>query len=281
MNELARLKVLKIGSIDETRRLRNSTRVKLGVSKSAHGSYGELLSQAGINIKIGYYLAICLAASLLVASLLNSIGHIIAIFGSLSLAYYLAFWVPEELALKRRSKAISQLPGFVDGLASALATGFNIESAFIQASQSVPSGILRMELDRIVNCLNRGLSIDESLEVLRERIMGKEVISVAVSIQLFHDMGGRMLEPFRRLARKIREQQIVVEKANRDLVQIRLAFRILLFLSVAAPALLLIRSPDYLHTATSDPTGQIILQIAACLEIGALIAYKKMTLIKV
>ena len=94
-------------------------------------------------------------------------------------------------------------------------------------------------------------------------------------------MGGRLLEPFERLAQKIREQQRAIERASRDLVQIKQAFIILGLLSVAAPVALLVVHPDYLQLAFGDPLGRLLLQAAIIVELGALLLFRKITVFRV
>ena len=94
-------------------------------------------------------------------------------------------------------------------------------------------------------------------------------------------MGGTVLEPFRRLAQKIRDQQGVVEKAQRDLVQIKAGFFILLLLSVGTPALLMVLQPKYLGKAFSDPMGRIIFQFAVILQIAMVLGFKRMMRLKI
>ncbi len=94
-------------------------------------------------------------------------------------------------------------------------------------------------------------------------------------------MGGHVLEPFRRLAEKIREQHVVVEKAGRDLVMVRQAFYIIFGLSLLVPLLLIVVQPDYIGKASSDPIGRIMLQVAAMMVCSAIIGFKKITNLKI
>ena len=104
------------------------------------------------------------------------------------------------------------LPAFIDGLATALSTGFNLEGAVAQASEGVPQGLLRDELQTINQAISNGVPLTEAFSSLKQRICGNEVTSLAVALTLFAGMGGRVLEPFHRLGDKIREQQKIAEK---------------------------------------------------------------------
>ena len=163
------------------------------------------LIRAGVKISPLVYGAAATLASVFAGYIGLSLGIVLCLFITCACAQYLFIGYLEERALKRRKQVIPHLAPFIDGLASALSTGFNLEGAVVQAAQGVPPGLLRTELNRVVNALNQGLTIKEAVGVLRDQISGREVTSLVVSLGLFSTMGGHVLEPFRRLARKIRQ----------------------------------------------------------------------------
>lgn len=285
MRERERLRTLKYSNIalfDEMDEAR-SKRKKKGLNKrrSASSWYEKRLSQAGINIPSRLYVAVCLFFSVSSAIVALVLGVVFSLFILVALSYYLLWWYLDDRATKRQKRVIPQLAPFIDGLASALSTGFNIEGAVIQAVEGVPPGILRLELDRVVKALNTGFTVKESMGILKERIAGKEVTSLVVALNLFSSMGGTVLEPFRRLAKKIREQQAVAEKANRDLVMVKQAFLIIFLLAVLAPVVLMMMEPDYLMEAYRDTLGRLIFQIGAIMVVSAVLIFKKITNLKV
>lgn len=258
---------------------------KIEVSSDEHierfrGILTVQLRQAGISMTPAAYVGFVAGVSVLCGAVAFQLGAFLGIFLGVLCAFYLLSHYLDERASKRSAKVIPHLPPFIDGLAAALATGFNIESAIVEATNGIPPGVFRDEMNRVVQSLNRGFTIEESIGALRQNLSGKEIISLCVALNLFATIGGHLLEPFRRLARKIRDQQQVIEKARRDLVIVKQAFSIIFFLSIAAPAGLLFLSPDYLGIALSDPTGRVVLQFGVFLVVLALILFKKMTHLK-
>ena len=256
---------------------------KKSVSLRSRGKspYERKLQQAGLSFSPKQWLCIVLSLSASAAWLASFLGMLLALVLFIVLSLYFSRGYLEERAEKRKRKVVPQLAPFLDGLASALSTGFNLEVAVVQAAQSIPPGILRVEMDRVATALEKGLSVREALSLLRERITGKEVLSLVAAISLFATMGGSVLEPFRRLAGKIREQQVVMERANRDLVMVRQAFYILFFLAIGAPAVLMLIQPNYLSGAFHDSFGRLLLQIGQIMILGSVVLFKKMTTLKV
>ena len=280
MREADRLRAIKVDTLAEqihgtkARRFARYTRV-------APGSYAERLLQAGVTVSPEGYVAFVFVMSLLAGFASFRIGPLASLCFGAAVWYYFLIIYLEERAAKRRRKVIPQLPSFIDGLTSALATGFNIDAAFIHAAEGVPPGLLRQELDRVVIGMEKGLTLDDAFSILKHRLQGQEIVSLAVAVSLFYGMGGRVLEPFRRLAKKVREQQAVAARANRDLVQVKLAFRIIFFVAWGAPMVLLIVEPQYLQGAFGDGFGRWLLQIAIGMQVAAYLLFKRVTTLRI
>lgn len=239
--------------------------------------YERRLSQAGIEMPPRIYCAMALLMGAGGAAVAVNLGWFLALFVGIALTHFVMFGYLDDRATKRKNKIVPQLAPFIDGLASALSTGFNLEGALAQAAQGVPPGLLRDELERMVKALNTGFTVKESVTILKERISGREIIALVVALNLFASLGGTVLEPFRRLARKIREQQTVVERAGRDLVMVKQAFYLIFLLALGAPGVLMLVQPTYLSDALSDALGRFILQIGMALILTALLGFRKIT----
>ncbi|MCB9029533.1 MAG: type II secretion system F family protein [Deltaproteobacteria bacterium] len=282
MDEAKRLHALRNSSYDEKLVLKPSKfSFKRDRGSITPGSYDEKLAQAGIELPQNIYIATVVTISLFVGFLGLQLGLVLGIYSFVLVTYFLLFPYLDEKADKRRRMILPQIPSYIDGLMAALGSGSSLEAALAHGTQAVPDGLLRQELETACNSLKSGMTIEEAFEGVRVSIQGREVISLIAALSLFSNMGGRMLEPFQRLAQKIREQQHAVEKATRDLVQVRQAFIILSGLSILAPLLIMIIQPDYLVEAYEDALGRIVLQIAIIMEITALFVYRKIVHIKV
>ena len=243
--------------------------------------FGRKLLQAGIYLPPKLYVLIIVVAGCWLVYLGAFLGAFFGIFLGVAFVHYMLTGYIEDRLYKRSKKIIPHLPPFIDGLASALSTGFNIQEAIVQAAHGVPPGILRGELDRVCSALEKGFSVKDSMGILRERIAGREIVSLVVSLSLFANIGGSVLEPFRRLARNIRQQQEVLNKANRDLVMIRQAFNLIFFLAILIPGILMLITPGYFKSAAQDNIGQIVLQFSAILILSTLMVFRRLTSLRI
>lgn len=283
MKERDRLKDLKkqsnmVAPEDEGKSKKNK---KSDSAVRTQKGFGRKLLQAGIKIPTKLYILTVVVAAAWLAFFGCKLGAVFGIFLGVSFLHFMLTGYIEDRIYKRGKEITPHLPPFIDGLASALSTGFNIQEAIAQASYGVPPGLLRSELDRVCAALEKGFSVKDSMGILRERIAGREVISLVVSLSLFANMGGHVLEPFRRLARKVREQQSVIEKANRDLVMVKQAFNLIFILAILIPGILLIVSPGYFKGAAQDTVGLALLQFSAILILSSLLAFKRMTSLRI
>ncbi len=254
---------------------------KLDLNLIVTGSYEEKLAQAGLDMPRGIYFCFVSVISMFGGYLGSLLGGILACFCTILIAYFMLTCLPSELAEKRRRKMVPQLPSFLDAMTAALSTGFSIDAALAQGAQAVPNGFLRDELENAVHLMRSGMTIDEAFKRTRQRLTGREIISVITAIDLFASMGGRMLDPFERLGSKMRDQERALERANRDLVQIKQAFLIIGGLSVLAPLAVFLMQPSYMITGVADPLGRMILQVAIMVELTCIFVFRRMVNLKV
>ncbi|MDZ4784732.1 MAG: type II secretion system F family protein [bacterium] len=280
MDESKRLELLRHFTY-EIEEVKSNKWLTVDLNKIIPGSYSEKLSQGGIDFPKEVYIGAVVILSLVIGYLCLFVGKFLALYAFAMNLYFFLFPYVSERAEKRRKKIVPQIPSFLDGLTAALNTGYSLDAALTQGTNSVPKGLLRNELENAVTMLNSGMTLSESFRRIRQRIVGREIISVVSALDLFSSMGGRMMDPFDRLGRKIREQEQALARANRDLVQIKQAFLIIGGLSVLAPFFVFLLEPGYIMTAFDDEFGRLLLQVGFMMEITAIFVFKNLINLKI
>lgn len=283
MKEGERLKLLKIRSTEElatkNKRAKENKRLKAQVRR---GTYAERLQQAGLFVPPIIWISTVGGVALLLGiGISNAIGPLVGFSVAPAFCFYFLSTYLTARAEKRRRQGVPQLPGFLDTLAASLSTGYNMEVAVEHATNSLPEGVLKTEFMRAIRMMQKGMRLEESLDYIVRRISGQEVVSIVITIKLFSDMGGRGLEPFRRLGYKMREQQSVLERAGRDLVGTKNAFYIIFGLSICAPVFLLASQPSYILKAFADPHIKYVMQGALVVQVACFMLFKKFTTLRV
>jgi Flp pilus assembly protein TadB len=283
MREAQRMRHLKAATAEElvekkkrdkdTKRLRKAVR---------GGTYAERLQQAGLYVPPVVWVSTVLCVSVLMAiGLTNAIGPLVGFAVAPCFGYYYLSTYLTARAEKRRRQGVPLLPGFLDTLSASLGTGYNMEVAVEHATNSLPEGMLKTEFTRVVRMMNKGMMMNEALEYMVRRISGQEIVSIVITIRLFADMGGRGLEPFRRLGYKMREQQSVLERAGRDLVGTKQAFYVIFSLSICAPIFLLASQPSYILAAFEHEWIKYIMQGAIVVQVMCFMLFKRFTTLRI
>lgn len=283
MKESERLRQLQLANSDEVGKKKEQANTP---RRTAHapqgGSYAERLQQAGLHVPVLVYVpAILGGGAFLTLVLWKAIGPLVgACIGPCFVFYYLTTHLTAK-AEKRRRGVVPHLPGFLDTLGASLATGYNMDTAVLHATNSLPDGILKTEFKKVCRLTQKGFTLDEALDFALRRISGQEIVSVVVTIRLFADMGGRGLEPFKRLGYKMREQQAVLERAGRDLVGTKQAFYVIFGLSVAAPIFLLVSEREYIIAAFQHPWITYLMQSSIVIQVVSLMLFRRITTLRV
>jgi tight adherence protein B len=283
MRESARLRQLKLRNIDEIKdKKTKKKKEKKARSRVQRGSYAEKLHQAGILMPPSIWVVLVSAISIFLGiSFSRFIGSVVGISVGLATGVYCLTTLLSVRAEKRRYQVVPQLPGFIDTLAASLSTGFNMETAIEHATGSLPPGVLKKEFSTVVKMLHKGITLDESLDLVVRRIAGQEIVSIVVTVRLFYGMGGRVVSPFRRLGTKMRAQQAVLERASRDLVGTKQGFYVIFGLAIMVPIFLVASQPEYLMRAFDHPWIKYVMQGAMVAQIICLVLFKRFTSLRV
>jgi Flp pilus assembly protein TadB len=239
--------------------------------------YPRLLVHAGISIPEKTYLTCGYALAAVLGLAAATLGWFMAIGSALAAGYYFILLFPEERVAARKRRVLRQLPPFIDSIVASLSAGANLEIAMLQASAGVPPGLLHDELSRMCTAMQSGFSLREAALLLRERVPGQEIVALVVALSLFSAVGGTALDPFQRLALKLREQHQVAERATRDLVMVKQSFYLLFVLALAVPPILMAVEPQYFTEAFAAPASRLLIQSGALGVLGCAIVFKKLT----
>ena len=282
MSELSRLQQLKTKS-----QQKDMTRKEvLSRAKSAphpiQTRYLGFLEQADLAVSPINWCIGATLGSLFLAILIGQVLGPIVGAGMVPVSiYYLIFLYPSARSESRRQQIAPHLPAFVDALVASLQTGYQMELAIEHATGALPDGPLKTELLTVSYLVEHGLSLEEALENLTKKISGQEIVSLVISLRLFHGMGGSIIIPLRRLSTKMREQQAILERGSRDLIAVKQAFYVILVLSIVAPLLLLASDTSYLLDAFREKPTTYILQVAVLIQAICLVVFRKLSLLKV
>jgi len=242
---------------------------------SRFGNISLLFEQADTSLTLSRLVVICTVLGIVAAGLGAAIGTHLGLLPVLGL---MAACLPVLWLLwrrKRRLKAFAvQLPDALEMLARSLRAGQSLASGFnlVAMEMSPPIG---KEFGRVFEEQNLGVSLEESLEALTERIPNLDLKFFATAVILQRQTGGDLAEILDKIGSLIRERFQIWGQVQALTGEGRLSGIVLLALPVALFAVVYYMNPEYVMVLFTDPMGKKMLAGAVVLQvIGALIIRK-------
>ncbi len=188
-------------------------------------------------------------------------------------------WTMLKVRQSARARALnSQIPEAMDMLASALRSGFSfLRGLQLIASQMHPP--VSQEFDRVVEEVQFGVSVVESLDNLIRRTKDYDLELVVAAVQTQLEIGGNLAEILDNIGDMIRERVKLAGEIAAATVEGRMSAGILLALPFGVSFMMSIINPGYMEPMFTTHLGTILLVIGGGLMgMGALVIKKLITI---
>jgi tight adherence protein B len=213
---------------------------------------------AALRLRMGEYWLMVTGATIVgfaLGLLLRGIigGVLLALGGFWGTLYYFRWRRDQWLR-----KAESQLSDFLRGLSTAMRAGSSFAQALTLVGQEFPD-----PLGREVRRLNRrealGLTLEDALTELAERVPSKDLQLVIVAIQTQREVGGALSPLLDSVVETIDQRQALKNEVRTLTAQGRASGMILTILPIALGILIWFINPGYMHPVLTTGTGHIML----------------------
>jgi tight adherence protein B len=182
---------------------------------------------------------------------------------------------------KRRLKAFStQLPDALEMIARVLRSGQSLGFGFnsVSAEMSDPIG---KEFGRVFEEQNLGVSMDDSLRSMCERVPNLDLRFFVTAVILQRQTGGDLSEILDKIGELIRDRFRIMGQVQALTGEGRLSGAVLLALPPLLFAVVYNMNPDYVCQLFTDPMGRKMLFYAVIMQFLGAIVIKKIIEIKV
>jgi tight adherence protein B len=139
----------------------------------------------------------------------------------------------------------------------------------------------RSEFRRVIADEQLGVSLDDALHVVVERMENRELEQVALVASLQRQSGGNTAEVLDRVTETIRERFELRRTVQTLTAQGRMSRWIVSILPVFLLVVITLINPSYMHALYSNTGGRIALVIAGLLVISGSLVIKRIINIKV
>jgi tight adherence protein B len=216
-------------------------------------------------------------------------GTVIALVGRapfvlVPAATVVAAAVPLVWVRMRRRKRFkhfgSQMPDAMELLARALRSGHSLASGFHLVATEMSEPIAR-EFHRAYEEQNLGLSLDDALDGMVERVPNLDLKFFATAVVLQRQTGGDLSEILEKIGHLVRERFRIWGQIQALTGEGRLSGVVLLALPPLLLGVTYYLNPDYISLLFTDPMGRKMLAGAAVMQVAGAVVIKKIINIKV
>jgi tight adherence protein B len=242
--------------------------------------FEETLEIAEIKVEPEWIVAGTIAGTLLtfltIYLAMNSMWWALLAF---AIPYLVREWVLRTLA-HRRNKFAEQLPDALQVIGSALRSGHSLAGALAVVVESA-SEPMKSEMQRVVADEQRGVPIQDSLNVVAKRMASRDVEQLALVAELQRQAGGDAAEVIDTVAATVRERFDLKRLIQTLTMQGRMSRWIVTALPIFVVLIVRLEDPPYFHPLTATLFGRIVLILAAAWALAGSFVIKRIVEIEV
>jgi tight adherence protein B len=189
-------------------------------------------------------------------------------------------WHLRRRSRARRAKVEQQLPEMLTLIASALKSGFGLMQALDNVAGQLPPP-LSTEVRRLLRDVAVGMSLEEAIGALDERVASKDATIVCSAILVQRTAGGNLAEILETVAHTIRERDRIRGEIRTLTSQQMYTGYLLAGLPVGLAVLLFLMSPEYMGLLISTTLGRVLIAAGICMDVIGFVVIRRILAIAV
>lgn len=256
-----------------------------GAQNNRNAALARDLARADLKITVGEFgvLRVVMAS---VGGLLGFAlplgGHVLLGVVLLAVGWYGPPWWVAHLKRKRQTLFNNQLADVVTLMSGSLKSGYSLLQAMELVAREAPQPI-STEFDRVVREVGLGLSPEEALANLVERMQSEDLELLVTAINVQREVGGNLVEVLDTIAGTIRDRVKLIGEVKVLTAQQQYSGYIIALLPVVLALLLGVINPSYMLGVFQDTTwcGWTMLGCSGIMILSGFFAIRGIVNIKV
>jgi tight adherence protein B len=235
------------------------------------GAPAHLLAQAGLSLSPTSYLLIQLTAGLVGLGLarliairlqLEGLPHLALLAQGLGIGLAVVRLALALLRKRRLQRFERQFPLALDNISNAIQAGLSLPQALELVARDLPSPV-GTELGTVVREMGMGLSIEEALDHLEDRVPLSDVEIFVAAVHIQYRTGGNLSDILRSIAHTVRERLRIRAEIRVLTAQQRISAYIVSALPLMIALALKFLSPSYFEKLMQPGTMRGLVLMAA------------------
>lgn len=249
--------------------------------RKARVSLSAKLKQAGLatTVKTFWIISAVLAVVAFLFPLLFGLNILIGLGAAVVFGLGLPRWVVGFLGKGRRKKFSSHFADAVDVIVRGIKSGLPVHDCFKIIARESPAP-LGPEFQKLVEGLGVGLTLQQALDKMYERMPTPELKFFSIVIGIQQKTGGNLAEALSNLSTVLRARKMMGEKIKALSSEATASAGIIGSLPPAVMILVSVTTPAYMARLFTDPRGQFMLLIAVSMMGFGIFVMKKMIAFK-
>jgi tight adherence protein B len=190
-----------------------------------------------------------------------------------------SFWLSNKRN-GRKSRIEAQLVDMLGLVSNSLKSGYGLMQSFEFASKQM-NPPLSLELRRMLREANLGMSAEDALNAMGERIDSKDLDMVLTAINIQRAVGGNLSEILDKVAFTMRERERIRGEIATLTSQQKMTGIVIGGLPVFMFAIFMVLNPGYMSLLFTEMAGRAILVTAISLEVLGYLVIKKIMAIEI
>ncbi|MFQ3216534.1 type II secretion system F family protein [Paraperlucidibaca sp.] len=232
------------------------------------------LERAGVTLLTTQRRIIGLGLALFLLLVMLQFGVLAALIlgGSLTLFAWAAV---NTIYQRRMNQIITQLPRLLDQVVRMMRTGKTLADSFFIATKEAdePLKTVMLKLQRNINL---GMSIPEAFNDLADTYALKELQVLALGVSVNSRFGGSLIDLLNNIITLIQQREQLQRQLRAFTGETRTSAVVLSALPLMVGGFMLVSNPDYIFQMIDDPTGKIVLMVAAGMQMAGMAVIWKM-----
>jgi tight adherence protein B len=242
------------------------------------------LERAGVPLRVGEYYMIRwgIAAIFFVIPLVfGPSAFILLVCAGMGFVGYMlpSYWIGSKRK-SRMNRINGSLVDLLGMVSNSLKSGYGLMQGFEFSSRQM-DGPLAMEIRRMLREANLGMSAEDALNALGDRVDSKDMDMVLTAINIQRAVGGNLAEILDQVAHTMRERERIRGEIATLTSQQRMTGIVIGALPVIMFALFMVMNPAYMSLLFTTVPGKIMLVTAIALEFFGYLAIKRIMAIEI